>query len=189
MSRYLIKKPILYLLGWNVREGDWGQNTKRNAELPPSLIDPFPSPASHICPTRVASRFRVGTECSKCLSFLSLATGKPGPSCGHCSHGIEHLPRAAALTRFRIREACSGPSGCWNLSSLTTLLSQWASRPSPSISGCLGRLYEFCFLLFIWSCGLSLADPAEVSKPHWFRQPFVFSNFFFPGAPRHKPNK
>lgn len=91
----------------------------------------------------------------------------PSDSC--LSHGVPHQ-------RSLLRPLWLLESPFFNHTPLSG-----ASRPSPSVSGGLGKLYEFCFLLYVWSCGLSLAYPAEVSKPHGFRQPLVFNNFF-PGA-------
>lgn len=133
---------------------------------PPSSIDPLPSPASCICPAWVASRFSVGMVCSKFLSFLSLATGKPGPSCGRCSYGIEPPPRAAFHTRILQPRTLLRPLWFLEYHFFDNIFLSVGLRTSPNISGCLHRLYEFCFLLYVGSCGLSVAYTAEVSKPH-----------------------
>lgn len=122
---------------------------------PPSSIDPLPSPASCICPARVASRFSVGMVCSKFLSSLSLATGNLARAAGVVPMGSNTLRELRFTLGFRIQGPCSGPSGCWSISSLTIFFSQWPSGHLPIYQGVFAGYTSFVFCS-TWDCVVCL---------------------------------
>lgn len=183
MHRYLIKKPI------------WSQDETLEklveGKIPMTGNAGFPSflPASFLhWPLAISCLLHLsctGSFTVQCwhgvfkIPFLPFfGHREPGPSCGHCSHGIEHPPRAAFHTRIPHPRTLLRPLWLLEYLFFDNILLSVALRTSPNISGCLRRLYKFCLLLYMGSCGLSVVRTAEVSKPHWFMQTLVFSNFF-----------